>query len=64
LRAMPVAVQRRMLHEWLRACKTPDLGYDLVERVRALLDLANRVAKTNLPQDRHVRRRAGKIFIE
>jgi len=64
LRAMPVAVQRRMLHEWLRTSDVPDLSFDLVERVRALLDLTNRVAKTNLPQDRHVRRRAGHIFIE
>jgi tRNA(Ile)-lysidine synthase len=64
LRAMPIAVQRRMLHEWLRACDVPDLSFDLVERVRALLDLSNRAAKTNLPQDRHVRRRAGQIFIE
>lgn len=64
LRAMPIAVQRRMLHEWLRARDVPDLSFDLVERVRALLDLSNRVAKTNLPQDRHVCRRAGQIFIE
>ena len=64
LRAMPIAVQRRMLHEWLRARYVPDLSFDLVERVRALLDLSNRAAKTNLPQDRHVRRRAGQIFIE
>jgi hypothetical protein len=35
-----------------------------VERVRALLDLANRVAKTNLPGRRFVRRRAGKLFVE
>jgi tRNA(Ile)-lysidine synthase len=64
LRAMPLAVQRRMLHEWLRASDVPDLSFDLVERVRALLDLSNGAAKTNLPQDRHVRRRAGQIFIE
>jgi len=62
--AVPLAVQRRMLHEWLRASNVPNVSYDLVERVRALLDLANRVAKTNLPQDRHVRRRAQRIFIE
>ena len=64
LRAMPIAVQRRTLHEWLRARDVPDLSFDLVERVRALLDLSNRAAKTNLPQDRHVRRRAGQIFVE
>src|SRR3989442_632001 len=55
LRAMPVAVQRRMLHVWLRASDVPDLGFDLIERVRALLDPTNRLAKTNLPRDRHVR---------
>jgi len=64
LRAMPIAVQRRMLHEWLRARDVPDLSFDLIERVRALLDLSTRAAKTNLPRDRHVRRRAGQIFIE
>jgi tRNA(Ile)-lysidine synthase len=64
LRAMPIAVQRRMLQEWLRARDVPDLSFDLIERVRALLDLSSRAAKTNLPQDRHVRRRAGQIFIE
>jgi hypothetical protein len=36
----------------------------LVERVRALVEVTNRIAKTNLPGNRHVRRRAGKIFIE
>jgi len=64
LRAMPVAVQRRMLHGWLRAGNVSGVSFDLVERVRALLDLANRVAKTNLPGQRHVRRRAGKLFVE
>jgi tRNA(Ile)-lysidine synthase len=64
LRKMSLAVQRRMLHKWLRAADVADIGFDLVERVRALLDVTNRVAKTNLPQDRHVRRRSGQIFIE
>lgn len=64
LRAMPVAVQRRMLHGWLRAGNISGVSFDLVERVRALLDLANGVAKTNLPGRRHVRRRAGQLFME
>jgi tRNA(Ile)-lysidine synthase len=64
LRKMSLAVQRRMLHKWLRTAGVADLGFDLVERVRALLDLTNRVAKTNLTQDRHVRRRGGQLFIE
>ena len=64
LREMSVALQRRMLHRWLRAANVSNIGFDLIERVRQLLDSAGRLAKTNLPQDRHVRRRAGKIFIE
>jgi tRNA(Ile)-lysidine synthase len=64
LGAMPLAVQRRTLHEWLRASDVPGLSYDLIERVGSLLDAANRVAKTNLPGNRHVRRRAGKLFVE
>ena len=64
LRGLPLALQRRMLSKWLRSEKVRDVGFDLVERARALLDRANRVAKTNLPQDRYLRRRAGKLFIE
>jgi tRNA(Ile)-lysidine synthase len=64
LRKMSVAVQRRMLQQWLHASDVRDIGFDLIERVRALLDTTGQVAKTNLPRDRHVRRRAGKLFIE
>jgi hypothetical protein len=64
LRELPLALQRRMLSKWLRSEKVRDVGFDLVERAGALLDRANRVAKANLPQDRHLRRRAGKLFIE
>jgi tRNA(Ile)-lysidine synthase len=64
LRDMPIAVQRRFLHQWLRGQKVADVSFELVERVRALLETANRVAKTNLPRDRHARRRGGRIFLE
>lgn len=64
LRELPLAVQRRLLSKWLRAKNVRDVGFDLVERARVLLDRANRVAKTNLPQDRYLRRRGGKLFIE
>jgi tRNA(Ile)-lysidine synthase len=63
LRALPLPLQRRTILKWLRSQNTAEIGFDVVERVRALLD-SNRVAKTNLSQDRHVRRRAKKIFIE
>jgi tRNA(Ile)-lysidine synthase len=64
LRKMSLAVQRRTLHKWLRAGQVAEVGFDLVERVRGLLDLASGVAKTNLPRNRHARRRAGKLFLE
>jgi len=64
LRAMPLPVQRRLLHEWLSASDVAGVSFDLVERVRSLVDLSNRVAKTNLPDHLHVRRRGGTLFIE
>jgi tRNA(Ile)-lysidine synthase len=64
LRTLPIVLQRRAIVKWLRARNVAEIGFDLIERVRALLDRDAPVAKTNLPQDRHVRRRAGKIFVE
>jgi tRNA(Ile)-lysidine synthase len=64
LRDAPVALQRRRILKWLRAQSVADVGFDLIERVRSLTERDARIAKVNLPQDRHARRRAGKIFIE
>jgi tRNA(Ile)-lysidine synthase len=64
MRDLPIALQRRQLLNWLRKQNVASVGFDLIERVRSLLDQQSRVAKINLPQDRHARRRAGKIFIE
>ena len=64
LRSQPRALQRRTIRQWLQGRGVGDLDFESIERVRALLDPANSAAKTNLPGDRHVRRRAKKIFIE
>jgi hypothetical protein len=64
LRALPVALQRRLLLKWLRAQNISDVGFDAIERVRSLADGEARIAKVNLSENRHARRRAGKIFIE
>jgi tRNA(Ile)-lysidine synthase len=64
LRALPIALQRRALFKWLRAQNISDVGFDAIERVRSLADRDARIAKVNLPENRHARRRAGKIFIE
>ena len=64
LRQLPIALQRREILKWLRRKKIANVGFDVVEDVRALLEPESGVAKVNLPQDRHARRRAGKLFIE
>jgi len=64
LRAQPTALQRRTIQQWLQERGIGDLDFELIERVRALVDPASSAAKTNLPGDRHVRRRAKKIFLE
>jgi tRNA(Ile)-lysidine synthase len=64
LRELSVALQRRALLCWLQQRETPNITFDLVERIRALLEPSSLTAKVNLPCNRHVRRRAKKIFIE
>lgn len=64
LRALPVALQRRAILKWLRAQKISEISFDVIERVRSLADPGAAIAKVNLPQDRHARRRAGRIFLE
>ena len=64
LRAQPRGLQRRTIQKWLQSRGVVDLDFDLIERVRGLLDPETTTAKTNLPRDRHVRRRAKRIFIE
>ena len=64
LRAQPPALQRRTIQRWLQSREVPDLDFEAIERVRALVDPDSTSAKTNLPRDRHARRRAGEIFID
>jgi tRNA(Ile)-lysidine synthase len=64
LRALPIALQRRTLLKWLRSQNVADIGFDAIERVRLLADRDSRIAKVNLPKNRHARRRSGKIFLE
>jgi tRNA(Ile)-lysidine synthase len=64
LRALPIALQRRALLKWLRAQNISDIGFEVIERVRSLADRDTRIAKVNLPENRHARRRSGKIFLE
>src|SRR5437667_2286152 len=63
LRLLPVALQRRTILKWLRAQNLSEIGFEAIERVRSLVDPGARVAKVNLADNQHVRRRAGKIFV-
>ena len=61
----PLARQRRLLRAWLATRGIAGVGYEEVERVRALLNVAaGGPAKVNLPGGRHARRRGGKLFVE
>jgi tRNA(Ile)-lysidine synthase len=64
LREEPRALQRRRIQRWLLAQGVTDLDFDTIELVRALIEPDAAHAKTNLPRDRHARRRAGKLFLE
>jgi hypothetical protein len=59
-----MAVQRRAIKKWLEQKKVANVGYEIVESVRMSLDSVTGPAKINLARGLHVRRRAGKIFIE
>jgi tRNA(Ile)-lysidine synthase len=62
LQKLPLALQRRLIHGWLRAQGVPEVGWQEVENVRGLIEHL-RPAKTNLPGNWHARRRAGKLFL-
>jgi tRNA(Ile)-lysidine synthase len=63
LRQLPVALQRRAITRWLRSHSIADVGFEMVEAVRALLH-NEAPARVNLTGGRHARRRAGELFIE
>jgi tRNA(Ile)-lysidine synthase len=60
--AHPLALQRRLLHAWLKSQGVTDVGFVEVETVRNLL--GGRTAKANLPGGWHARRRMKKLFLE
>jgi hypothetical protein len=63
LRKLPVAIQRRTIHRWLRFKGIKDCGFDEIESVRSLLARLE-IAKINLPGNVFCRRRAGRLFLE
>ena len=63
LRTLPVALQRHNIHAWLRRRGIPQISFDLVEEIRALLPVGAKKSKVNLPGATFARRRAGRLFI-
>jgi len=63
LRQVAPALQRRAIRNWLAAHDVTEIGFSVIEAVRQLVTLEV-PAKINLAANRHVRRRAGKIFLE
>lgn len=62
VRAKPLAIQRRLLHRWLRKRGVRDVSFDDVENVRLLLE-GGSPAKINLAGGVHARRQAGRLFL-
>jgi tRNA(Ile)-lysidine synthase len=62
LRALPTALQRRVVHRWLKDAGVSDAGFEEVEAVRSLLQKST--AKVNLPGGRCARRRAKLLFLD
>lgn len=60
----PLALQRRIVRQWLILHEIPEPGFTEVEQVLSLLDVKNGPAKVNLPGGRYARRRQGIIFVE
>lgn len=63
LRQLPIAIQRRAIHGWLRSNRIEDVGFEEVEAVRSLLN-SQGVAKINLPRNVFCRRRSARLFLE
>jgi tRNA(Ile)-lysidine synthase len=62
LRTLPVALQRRVIHQWLTRKEIDDVSFEDVEQIRSMLT-HHEIAKVNLSAGNSCRRRANKLFI-
>jgi tRNA(Ile)-lysidine synthase len=62
LKKLPIPIQRRTIHAWLRHQGIKDYGFEDIEAIRSLLDQVA-IAKVNLPRGIFCRRRSGKLFL-
>lgn len=64
LRPLPEALQRRVIREWLGDRGIRGTGFRDIEGIRLLIPVGSTVAKINLPNHKHARRREGRVFID
>lgn len=64
LRQRPMAWRQAVMTGWLRERGVVDVSFELVARALSLIEPAVTHAKVNLPGDRHLRRRAGRLLVE
>ena len=64
LRALPPALARRVVRDWLRARGVAEVGFDVVEATLKVARAAGRPASCNLAGGRRVRRRSGVLFLD
>src|SRR3984885_14517435 len=62
LRTLPVALQRRVIHQWLSRKQIDDVSFVDVEQIRSMLT-HEKIAKINLSAGNSCRRRANRLFI-
>lgn len=63
LKCLPLGLLRRRIAGWLDFRGVSNISFDMVESVCRLVRHTS-PSKVNLPKNAHVRRRAGRIFLE
>lgn len=64
IRELRPALQREVMAGWLRARGVPDISTALIFTALSMLDSETGPAKWNLPGNRFLRRRAGRLWVE
>src|SRR5207237_5268520 len=64
LQSLPIALQRRAIVRWLRAQEIAEVGFELVEKIREVIEPGARTAEVNLLGVRYLRCLAGMIFLQ
>ena len=60
---LPLALQRRVIREWLEQEKVRDIDFELVENILRMLQDRS-LARWNLPKNWHVCRKEGRLWIK